>query len=251
MKLEKERIVVLVRATPEESKKNGYLVCVAGINEHGEFRRIYPFEFSYGENSINFRKKDLIEVVVTTPDNDQRRESRKKISYQNLYSPLKDEELRALLLSKISSIEKLTEETASLGVVKPELFDIKIEINSTEIYDQQRYFNLIGDFLTEKKEKVKMPIELRYNFTCKNEPRCKGHQVILLDWELNELARNVMRTDKAPASIEEKLRKKFLDFMNERDLYFVMGTHFRFKTWMIIGIFYYIGSAEGHEYPDL
>lgn len=238
MKQETERIVVLVRATPEESKKHGYLVCVAGINEKGEFRRVYPFEFSYGEKLIDFKKKDRIEVVLAESDNDQRRESRKKISYKNLHAPVEDEEIRTLLLSKVSSIEKLTEENASLGVVKPELFDVKIEINSTEIYDRQQYFNLMGDFLVEKREKVKMPVELRYNFRCKNDPSCKGHQIILLDWELNELARNVMRTDTDPISIEEKIRSKFFHSMQERDLYFVMGTHFRFKTWMIIGIFY-------------
>jgi len=36
LKQENEKIVVLVRATPEESKKHGYLVCVAGINGQGE-----------------------------------------------------------------------------------------------------------------------------------------------------------------------------------------------------------------------
>ncbi|AKB81701.1 hypothetical protein MSBR3_1123 [Methanosarcina barkeri 3] len=238
MKQETEKILVLVRATPEESKKHGYLVCVAGINEKGEFRRVYPFEFSYGEKLIDFKKKDRIEVVLTEPDNDQRRESRKQIRYKNLHSPIEDEELRNLLRSKVSSIEKLKEENASLGVVKPELLDVKIEINSTEIYDKQQYFNLMGDYLVEKREKVKMPVELRYHFRCKNDPACNGHQIILLDWELNELARNVMRTDIDPKSIEEKIRNKFYDFMKERDLYFVMGTHFRFKTWMIIGIFY-------------
>jgi hypothetical protein len=238
LKQETEKIVVLVRATPEESKKHGYLVCVAGINEKREFRRVYPFEFSYGEKLIDFKKKDRIEVVLTEPDNDQRRESRKQISYKNLHSPIEDEELRNLLRSKVSSIEKLTEENASLGVVKPELLDVKIEINSIEIYDKQQYFNLMGDYLVEKKEKVKMPVELRYHFRCKNDPICKGHQIILLDWEFNELARNIMRKDTDPASIEEKIRNKFYDYMKERDLYFVMGTHFRFKTWMIIGIFY-------------
>lgn len=238
MKQETEKIVVLVRATPEESRKHGYLVCVAGINEKGEFRRVYPFEFSYGEKLIGFKKKDRIEVVLTEPDNDQRRESRKQISYKNLHSPVEDEELRNLLQSKVSSIEKLKEENASLGVVKPELLDVKIEINSTEIYDRQQYFNLMGDYLVEKREKVKMPVELRYHFRCKNDPTCKGHQIILLDWELNELARNVMRTDIDPKSIEEKIRYKFFDSMQERDLYFVLGTHFRFKTWMIIGILY-------------
>lgn len=238
MKQETEKIVVLVRATPEESKKHGYLVCVAGINEKGEFRRVYPFEFSYGEKLIDFKKKDRIEVVLTEPDNDQRRESRKQIRYKNLHSPIEDEELRNLLRSKVSSIEKLKEENASLGVVKPELLDVKTEINSTEIYDKQQYFNLMGDYLVEKREKVKMPVELRYHFRCKNDLACKGHQIILLDWELNELARKIMREEIDTASIEEKIRNKFYDFMKERDLYFVMGTHFRFKTWMIIGIFY-------------
>jgi hypothetical protein len=244
LKQETEKIVVLVRATPEESKKHGYLVCVAGINEKGEFRRAYPFEFSYGEKLIDFKKKDRIEVVLTEPDNDQRKESRKKISYKNLHAPVEEEEIRNLLRSKVSSIEKLKEENASLGVVTPELLDVKIDINSTEIYDRQQYFNLIGDFLVEKREKVKMPVELRYHFRCKNDPTCKGHQIILLDWELNELARNIMRTDTDPILIEEKVRNKFFDFMKERDLYFVMGTHFRFKTWMIIGIFYFKKKDE-------
>jgi len=84
LKQETEKIVVLVRATPEESKKHGYLVCVAEINEKGEFRRVYPFGFSYGEKLINFKTKNRIEVVLTEPDNDQRRESRKQIRYKNL-----------------------------------------------------------------------------------------------------------------------------------------------------------------------
>jgi hypothetical protein len=155
-----------------------------------------------------------------------------------LHIPVEDEEIRTLLRSKVSSIEKLTEENASLGVVKPELLDVKIEINSTEIYDRQQYFDLMGDFLVEKREKVKMPVELRYHFRCKNDSACKGHKIILLDWELNELARNIMRTDTDPISIEEKIKYKFYNSMQEKDLYFVMGTHFRFKTWMIIGIFY-------------
>lgn len=96
----------------------------------------------------------------------------------------------------------------------------------------------MGDCLIDKREKVKMPVELRYHFMCKNEPISKGQQIILLDWELNELARNIMRTNTDTSSIEEKIRNKFYDFMKERDFYFVMGTHFRFKTWMIIGILY-------------
>lgn len=38
----KERLLVLAKAAPEASKKYEELICVAGITEKGEWRRIYP-----------------------------------------------------------------------------------------------------------------------------------------------------------------------------------------------------------------
>lgn len=212
-------------------------MCVAGINENNQWRRLYPFKFSYGEKLVDFKKRDLIEVTLTQPDNDKRRESRKVTSHKNLNSSLNDDEVHERILPLVASIEKLDKEGASLGVVKPELLGVEVKINSTNIYDNQTYFSLTGDYL-EKREKVKMPVELRYHFKCKNEPECRGHKIILIDWELNELARNVMKREKDPKAIEEKIRARFFDFMKTRDLYFFMGTHFRYGTWIIIGIFY-------------
>lgn len=233
----KEKVLVLVRAIPEKSERYGYLICVAGINERNEWRRLYPFKFSYGEKLVDFGKKDLINVTLADPDNDKRGESRKVTTHENLNSPLNDEEVLHRIIPMVSSIEKLKKEDASLGVIKPELTGIDIKINSTDIYDQQTYFSLADDYL-EKREKVKMPVELRYKFKCKDEPECKGHNIILIDWELNELARNLMRREKDKKTIEDKIKNKFFDFMKTRDLYFFMGTHFRYGTWIIIGLFY-------------
>ncbi len=233
----KEQILVLVRATPEQSRKHDHLVCVAGINENNQWRRLYPFRFSYGEGLIDFRKRDLIEVTLANPDNDKRRESRKVIHHQNMSSRLTDEEVRERILPLVSSIEKLSEENASLGVIKPELQGIDVTVNSTDIYDEQTYFSIAGDYL-ERRERVKMPVELKYRFRCRDEPECRGHNIILIDWELNELARNVMRRENDRKVIEEKIKARFFDFMKTRDMYFFMGTHFRFGSWLIIGIFY-------------
>ncbi len=237
MNEEAEKVLVLVRATPEESRKHDHLVCVAGINEMNQWRRLYPFRFSYGSGLIDFRKKDTIEVDLVNPDNDRRRESRKVIHHQNLNSSLSNDGVRERILPLVSSIEKLSEENASLGVIKPELQGIDVTVNSTGIYDEQTYFSIAGDYL-ERRERVKMPVELRYRFRCSDEPECKGHNIILIDWELNELARNVMRREKDLKVIEAKIRTRFFDFMKTRDLYFFMGTHFRFGSWLIIGIFY-------------
>lgn len=117
----KEKVLVLVRAIPEKSERYGYLICVAGINEKSEWRRLYPFKFSYGEKLVDFRKKDLINVTLADPDNDKRKESRKVTTHENLNSPLNDEEALQRIMPLVSSIEKLNKEDASLGVIKPEL----------------------------------------------------------------------------------------------------------------------------------
>jgi len=233
----KEKILVFVRATPEESTKYGHKVCVAGITEKGEWRRLYPFKFVYGEKLIGFKKKDIIEVELGEPDNDKRKESRKVLGYKNLNSPLDDADAIKKILPLVSSIEKLEGEKASLGVIKPILSGIEVKVNDTKIYDDQACFSMTGDFM-EKREKVKMPIELRYQFKCANEIDCKGHKIILIDWELNELVRNLLKKEKDAKIVQQKIKERFYDFMLERDLYFILGTHFKFGTWMVIGLFY-------------
>jgi hypothetical protein len=238
LRREKEEIAVLVRSTPEKSKKdgNGHPVGVTGINKDGELLRLYPFGFRYGEGLVDFRKNDLLEVTVTKPEHDIRWESRKVLSYVNLQSPLKEREIKELVLPLVKSVERLNTEGVSLGVVKPEILDIEIKVNSIETYDRQQYFNLMGDFL-EKGERAGMPVEVRYIFRCEGEEACRGHKMILLDWEFNETIRNIIRDEQEPAGVERKIRENFFNLMQEKELYFIMGTHFTYGTWMITGIF--------------
>lgn len=238
MRREKEEIAVLVRATPEKGKKNGdeHAVGVIGINKDGELLRLYPLRFRYGEGLVDFRKNDLLEVTVTKPENDLRWESRKVLDYVNLAQPAKGREIKELILPLVTSLERLNIEGASLGVIKPELLDIEVKINSIETYDRQQYFNMMGDFL-EKGEKTRMPVEIKYTFRCKGEEACRGHRIILLDWELNEIVRNIVREEREPGNVGKKIRKQLFELLKKREPYFIMGTHFTYGTWMITGIF--------------
>ena len=123
-----ENILVLVRAIPEKSRKYEHLVCVAGINKKGEWRRLYPFKFSYGKNLIDFKKKDIINAELKSSEKDKRKESRKVINYKKKET-LDDKHILEKILPLISSIEKLKIEKASLGIIKPILEDIEIKIN--------------------------------------------------------------------------------------------------------------------------
>ncbi|AKB19094.1 MULTISPECIES: hypothetical protein [unclassified Methanosarcina] len=238
MKREKEEITVLIRATPEKSRRNGevHAVGVTGINKAGELLRLYPLRFRYGEGLVDFRKNDLLEVMVTKPEHDLRLESRKVLDYVNLEKPAKDRKIKELILPLVTSLERLSIEGVSLGVVKPELLDVEVKVNSIETYDRQQYFNMMGDFL-EKGEKARMPVEVRYTFRCEGEEACRGHRINLLDWELNETVRNIVREKREHEAVKKKIEEQLFELLKEKELYFIMGTHFTYGTWMITGIF--------------
>jgi hypothetical protein len=238
LRREKEKIAVLVRATPEKSKRNGegHAVGVTGINKDGELLRLYPLRFRYGEGLVDFRRNDLLEVTVTRPENDMRWESRKVLDYVNLGRPAKDREIKELILPLVTSLERLNIEGASLGVVKPELLDIEVKVNSLETFDRQQYFDMMGDFL-EKGEKAGMPVEIKYTFRCEGEEACRGHKIVLLDWEINETVRNIVREEKEHLAVKKRIKEKLFERLKEKELYFIMGTHFTYGTWLITGIF--------------
>lgn len=195
MRREKEEITVLFKTAPEKIVRDQerHSMGVVGINKNGELLRLYPQGLRYGEEIVDFRMNSLLEVMVTKPENDFRWESRKILTYTNLQSPHKKRKIEGLIQSLATSIEKLNIEGSSLGVVKPELLDLEIKVNSTGTYDRQQYFSFVREFLEKGR---KMPVEVRYVFKCKGETACRGHKVILLDWEFNEAIRNVIRRSK-------------------------------------------------------
>ncbi len=77
----------------------------------------------------------------------------------------------------------------------------------------------------------------KYHYLCPG-PECKGHRMQCEDWELFAALRS-WRERYGESELWEKLRGKFYDWMwGKRDLYFYLGTHSRWATWMIIGVYY-------------
>jgi hypothetical protein len=247
LRREKEEIVVLVRATPEKSKRDGdgHPVGVIGINRNGEFLRLYPIGFRYGERLVDFKKNDVLEVTITKPEHDLRWESRKVLSYVNLQKQLKEREIKDFVLPLVRSVEKLNIEGASLGIIKPRNMDIEVKVNKNETYDREQYFNLIGDFL-EVGERAGMPVEVRCTFKCEGNEACRGHKIILLDWGFNDNVREIIRDEQNLSDVEKKVRECFFKLIQEKELYFIVGTHFTYGTWLIIG-FFCLGKKDGSQ----
>jgi hypothetical protein len=242
-----EKVLVLCRAIPEESKKYSETVCVAGITDKKEFRRLYPIKFTplTQGGGIPFGKKNWIQVSTSLPEDgrDKRPESRKiNMKLVKVLQKITDEELvsyiQPLVSPSISSIEK---SGASLGLIKPKILDYNIDIEDTSLFDKQ--LGIAPNGSSFKKGKIKLDQESSYSFVCEKQSDCscknKPHNLRILDWEVNELFRNVVKNTTNQVDIRLKMKAKMLNWMkNERSPYFMVGTHHRWKTWMVVSFLY-------------
>jgi len=215
------------------------------MNERGEFRRLYPVPFKplQAGGGIPFRKRDWIEARLLPPDDerDKRPESRKidlnsvKLLGQEGYASV-GEIIQKHLSPSVGSIRS---SGASLGLIKPRILGFECTIQSTsEVHESQ--LDLEGRPIN----RINLGQVSRYRFHCQNRKECwcrdRPHFMEIHDWEANELYRSIIRTDKKPASIRDKMRRKWIDWMREkkREVYFLMGTHHRWKVWMIVSVLY-------------
>lgn len=244
----KERLLVLGKASPVSSRKYEELVCVAGITENNNWRRIYPLPWKifWGDCSTKFKKKSWIEYEMNCDEpSDHRKESR-KILYETI-KPLSEEKyqnLKSILDKNLTTLEELQSKNhkeVSLGVIKPVILDFVEEDNphleKLKIKKEQKTLfggNALRLDIPEK--------SFSYKFKCCNN--CEGHKIICEDWELGELYRKCYQYMKEGKYKDEKevfdkvKNKMFNEMLAKKEVYFIVGTHYRFNTYIIIGLIY-------------
>jgi hypothetical protein len=245
----KETIVIIAKTYPELSEKYGCLVCTVGINEDGEWRRIFPIPWYFfmrpgKEKRLNFKKWDIVSLTLQKAQHDPRKESYRVIEPEKLQilGSIKDWNERRQLVQKYldPDMKTLREEKRSLGLIKPKTIEDFLEKRRERIKDEGEKAvldRLIPTLLPEFELPVKpwwenlRPTEIPwmgYQFTCQGK-ECKGHSMMCVDWEIQELYRK---------EGFQKTKQKALFWMKERDLYFCVGTTWKFPTWMIISLIY-------------
>lgn len=245
----KERLLVLAKASPIVSRSYEHLVCVAGITDKGEWRRVYPIPWKvfWKTKGSPFKKKSWIEYELAGEDpSDHRQESRKIIPETiRFIEDVPFSEIKANLDERVTSLEELTSinhKEVSLGVIKPRILDFMWGKAShyEEMLEKQKQQTL------DKTSAVKIEIperEFRYAFKC-SESCDTEHNMLCEDWEVSELFRNCKANMGKPGyenmeAVCQKVKEKMLDWMKTRkELYFVVGTHYLFGTYMIIGLVY-------------
>jgi hypothetical protein len=252
MTWKKKKVLVTVKAYPEKSTKYGETVCVAGITEDNEFIRLYPVLFDYFRGPRNIPKYTWIEVECEKNDKEklQRKESYKirdgsiKIIDNSYVKSSKKWELRHKVVSPLISDsietlkEKFKEDKTSLGLIKVhELMRFYSKEPLEEIELEESKFIQSTLFGEKKSILQKIPHVFRYEFKCC--PSCNGHDMSVEDWEVFESFRSWLKYYNGDYNVMwAKMKEKYYDFMNQRDLYFYMGTDSQYGSWMIIGLYY-------------
>ena len=73
----KEKILITVKTYPTLSREYAELVCTAGVEESGKWRRVYPVQFRQLIDEQKYRKYQWIEADLEKSTNDTRPESYK------------------------------------------------------------------------------------------------------------------------------------------------------------------------------
>lgn len=245
----REKILITVKTYPTLSKKYAELVCTAGVNETGEWRRIYPVPFRQLNSNQKYKKYQWIEVDLKKAPSDRRPESyivAGQLELLNDVLPTNDRWRlrREEFLDKVEVHEDLNkliksahENKLSLAVFRPDRW-ISLVIESVEReWDAGKLARLEAERnqlrLFESEEAVekafrvvkKLPYKFSYRF---KDVKGKESKLMIEDWEIGALYWNCLRSsNEDEKKAVEKVRQKYWgDFIQDKakDTLLVLGT---------------------------
>lgn len=266
-----ERVLILTKTYPSPSSKYVETSCVAGVNENGEARRLFPVPFRLMDHNQQFKKWQWISVQVHKANNDHRPESYKlytdSISCDPKPIPTSNAwRSRLVWLNRLQSASDFTEleETRkrsgnTLVVLKPFSVD-SLEINRSKLSDwtPAELVKLTRDQLQTglfdesqiRSQLKKVPFNFYYRYTCDSVGGKRQYCHKIVDWEVGALYWNCVKRYKE--HWESKFRLKLERDLIKADLMFLMGTMHRFPSqWLIVGLIYPPKPAQNSIQGDL
>jgi len=243
--VKKEKVLITVKTYPSLSVTYDETVCTAGMREDGSWIRIYPIPFRKLDDYEKYSKFDWIEVGVERNLKDHRPESHKKLSNIKILDSVGTESnwyaRNEIVLNKgkvYTSFEEIIAKNKnncelSLATFKPSrIIDVVVEEEEDRDWDVKKLREIEakskqGDFFQESAEPFKvvrkLPYKFRYVF---EEENGKRRKIIITDWELGALYWKMVKAhDENEKIAVEKVRNKYLnELVNDRDIYFFVGT---------------------------
>lgn len=246
-------ILITVKTYPVPSMSYGETVCCAGIDiDNFQLIRIYPVLFRDLDYDKRFKKYTIIKVDCAKTSHDRRPESYyiEKDSIK-IIEYLKADKLgwkrRKEIISKIplKSFCQITQEAeaniCSLGLVKPENISFYYKKRSNKDKDKREIPYQQRVLFGKNKEPIELiPFQFYYKFRCSSETNCSGHDLSIIDWEINQAYRKWRNKYTDENILLSKIASKWTELVDtqNRDVYFYIGNHnWLHRTFFILGIF--------------
>lgn len=227
-----DNLIVYGRTVPEESKRYGQSVCMAGYNpELRQMMRIYPLNVT-----STVKARHYITAEVERNPRDSRLES----------WALKDRDGSAIILGQkcdpaslrhfldkevVEHVDLLNEARKSLGVLRPDHFSIELKTRSFISNPQQ--LELFDQFIESGGFKSAGKYFLAPYVVIPSEASQQCFQI--REWGIYELLRKYEQSGK---QISATIILDALHITNERDVYFVVGNLNQARTiWLVIKVF--------------
>jgi len=255
--MQRMKVLITVKTYPIPSAKYDELVCTAGVREDGSFVRLYPVNFRDLPFSQQYRKYQWIEVAATKHrGRDARKESYRPdcTTIKLLGEPIPStgnwvKRAKYALAKRSTSMEHLCDQQradrTSLGIFKPK--KIRDLVYQPDTEDWKPSFKaalaqarLWDDRKVTKVPPRKVPFKFQYVFDC-DDPRCKGHRMMIEDWEVGALYWRLVDRGATPNEAAKSVREKFLDTLcaADRDTHFFVGTILTHpRSWVVVGVFW-------------
>jgi hypothetical protein len=255
-----ERILILAKTYPSPSAKHTETSCVAGINEAGEPRRLYPVPFRLISGGQQFKKWQWIRVRIEKSPADHRPESHRvfvdTIEVEDVLSTEKQWAARRPWMSRLPSfgdfavLDAEREQTGiSLALLRPKRL-VRLEITAADnpdwtdeemvkLLQEQNQGNLFDQEEEKKQLKLlkKLPFDFHYHYACDTPAGERTYKHKIVDWEVGMLFWNCKRSHRD--AWETPFRAKLEADLAEKDLMFMMGNIHRFQhQWLIISLMY-------------
>ena len=210
-------------STPQTSRTYGHVICTGGITENDEWRRLWSITPKI-KKRYKIHRWDIIEVN-TRPTTNHRIETRKidGRTIKNLGSIPKRNHKDIIVRIANKSLDDIINNGRSIGILKPNIKNLKLRTSTTK--DDKSYGNFYA----------------KYHFTCEIpcsicKKQSSYHKMKCRDWGSNILCRKVKNNPDGKEIVRQKL---FHDMKYNYNTYFGVGTHRRWRNWMIVGLFWF------------
>ena len=242
-----QKAIVIIKAAPQVGEKHGETVCCSGLDEYGNWLRLYPVSFRILEDRQKFSRWDQIEFDWRRPKDDNRHESR-RIDQQSLRITGKlklSERERFLGPAIVTSLTRERERNRSLALIRPniESFDYERKTSAEIQADKIRFDSIRAQndlFASNTVPHHPCPYKFKYRYMTEDGKRIGTCQ----DWETEATFFNFRRTLGEKKALLE-MQSIFGERYPRDGVVFAMGTHSQYPdTWLINGV---VRLNEDHQ----